>query len=293
MKVLLFGKNGQLGWELHRALATLGDVQAMDYPEVDFTSTDRVRDVVRRVAPRVIVNAAAYTAVDRAESEPGVAMAVNAAAPGVIAEESSTLGAALIHFSTDYVFDGKKGEPYRENDTPNPLNMYGKSKLAGERAVEQAGRVFIVIRTSLVYSLRRECFVTSVLKWAREQTTLRIVDDQVSNPTWCRMLAEATAQLVAAGGMDSVAWLHERSGLYHLAGDGFVSRFNWAQEIVRCDPHREEQIVQRMEPASTVEFPAPAERPLFSALNCSRFYDTFGIRLPDWRNTLRLAMEGK
>lgn len=293
MKVLLFGKNGQLGWELHRALATLGDVQAMDYPEVDFTSTDRVRDAVRRAAPRVIVNAAAYTAVDRAESEPGTAMAVNAAAPGVIAEESATLGAALIHFSTDYVFDGKKGEPYSENDTPNPLNMYGKSKLAGEKAVEQAGRVFLVIRTSLVYSLRRECFVTSVLKWAREQTTLRIVADQVSNPTWCRMLAEATAQLVAAGGRDSVAWLHERSGLYHLAGDGFVSRFNWAQEIVRCDPHREEQIVQRMEPASTVEFPAPAERPLFSALNCSRFYDTFGIRLPDWRHALHLAIEGK
>ena len=224
MKVLLFGSNGQLGWELHRALATLGDVQAMDYPEVDFTSTDRVRDAVRRAAPRVIVNAAAYTAVDRAESEPGTAMAVNAAAPGVIAEESATLGAALIHFSTDYVFDGKKGEPYSENDTPNPLNMYGKSKLAGEKAVEQVGRVFLVIRTSLVYSLRRECFVTSVLKWAREQTTLRIVADQVSNPTWCRMLAEATAQLVAAGGRDSVAWLHERSGLYHLAGDGFVSR---------------------------------------------------------------------
>ena len=293
MKVLLFGKNGQLGWELHRALATLGDVQAMDYPEVDFTSTDRVRDAVRKAAPRVIVNAAAYTAVDRAESEPGTAMAVNAAAPGVIAEESATLGAALIHFSTDYVFDGKKGEPYSENDTPNPLNMYGKSKLAGEKAVEQAGGVFLVIRTSLVYSLRRECFVTSVLKWAREQTTLRIVADQVSNPTWCRMLAEATAQLVAAGGRDSVAWLHERSGLYHLAGDGFVSRFDWAQEIVRCDPHREEQIVQRMEPASTVEFPAPAERPLFSALNCSRFYDTFGIRLPDWRHALHLAIEGK
>jgi len=293
VKVLLFGKNGQLGWELHRALATLGDVQAMDYPEVDFTSTDRVRDAVRKAAPRVIVNAAAYTAVDRAESEPGTAMAVNAAAPGVIAEESATLGAALIHFSTDYVFDGKKGEPYSENDTPNPLNMYGKSKLAGEKAVEQAGRVFLVIRTSLMYSLRRECFVTSVLKWAREQTTLRIVADQVSNPTWCRMLAEATAQLVAAGGRDSVAWLHERSGLYHLAGDGFVSRFDWAQEIVRCDPHREEQIVQRMEPASTVEFPAPAERPLFSALNCSRFYDTFGIRLPDWRHALHLAIEGK
>ena len=293
MKVLLFGSNGQLGWELHRALATLGDIQAMDYPEVDFTSTDRVRDAVRRAAPRVIVNAAAYTAVDRAESEPGTAMAVNAAAPGVIAEESATLGAALIHFSTDYVFDGKKGEPYSENDTPNPLNMYGKSKLAGEKAVEQAGRVFLVIRTSLMYSLRRECFVTSVLKWAREQTTLRIVADQVSNPTWCRMLAEATAQLVAAGGRDSVAWLHERSGLYHLAGDGFVSRFDWAQEIIRCDPHPEEQIVQRMEPASTVEFPAPAERPLFSALNCSRFYDTFGIRLPDWRHALHLAIEGK
>jgi len=293
MKVLLFGKNGQLGWELHRTLATLGDIMAMDYPEIDFTSADRVREAVRRVAPQVIVNAAACTAVDRAESESDAAMAVNAAAPGVIAEESAALGAAFIHFSTDFVFDGKKGEPYSEDDTPNPLNMYGKSKQAGEEAVEQAGGPFLVIRTSYVYSLRRECFVTSVLKWAREQTTMRIAADQTGNPTWCRMLAGATAQLLAAGGRNVVPWLHERKGIYHLAGDGHASRFDWAQEIVRCDPHREEQIVRRIEPASTAEFPTPAERPLFSALNCSRFHDTFGFRLPDWRYALRLAMEGQ
>jgi dTDP-4-dehydrorhamnose reductase len=218
-------------------------------------------------------------------------MAINAAAPGVLAEEAAALGAALIHYSTDYVFDGLKGSAYIETDTPNPLNMYGKSKLAGEQAIRQAGGTFLILRTVWVYSLRRDSFVTKVLEWSRRQSTLRLVTDQVGNPTWARMLAEISAQLLAKGGKDPLSWLEERKGLYHLAGSGIASRLEWAQAILRCDPAREEQLTREIQPALTAEFPTPARRPLYSALNCDKFTDTFDLRLPDWEEALRLAME--
>lgn len=290
-RILLLGKYGQLGWELHRTLCPLGEVIAKDFPEIDLTKGSELRQLVREVQPQVIVNATAYTAVDRAESEPERAMAINGEAPGILAEEALHLGAALIHYSTDYVFDGHKGQPYREEDAPNPLNMYGKSKLAGERAIESAGGAYMIFRTSWVYSLRRESFVTKVLEWARKQPTLRIVTDQVSNPTWCRMLAEASAQLLAMGGKDLINWLRERRGIYHLAGSGYASRFEWAQAILENDPQRQEQVARELLPARTSEFPTPAQRPLFSALDCGRFERTFGFSLPHWKIALRLAME--
>ena len=291
MKILLLGKNGQLGWELQRCLAPLGEVRALDYPEIDLANRDSLRDSIRANKPEVIVNATAYTAVDRAESESELAYAINAAGPAAIAEEAKSLGAALIHFSTDYVFDGTKGEPYVETDTPNPLSVYGKSKLAGEQAIQSIGGAYLILRTAWVYSTRRDSFISKVLQWARQNETLKIVDDQVSNPTWARMLAQATALLLARAGNNFYPWLAGRKGLYHLAGDGYVSRLEWARKILELDPHRDEQVCKEILPALTSDFPTPAQRPLFSALDCDHFTATFGLRLPAWESALRMAME--
>jgi dTDP-4-dehydrorhamnose reductase len=302
MRLLLLGKVGQLGWELCRTLAPLGHVIALDYPEIDLAKPHSLAALVDEVRPAVIINATAYTAVDRAESEQPLAMAINGSAPGILAEAARRHRAALLHFSTDYVFDGQKGSPYLETDTPNPLSVYGGSKLAGEQAIAQAGDAWLILRTSWVYSLRRDSFVTKVLAWARTQPTIRIVDDQISNPTWARMLAEVTAQMLAkaltgdlSGGQAVsspaiVDWLHARRGLYHLAGSGYASRLEWARAILRLDPQPDEHVLQELLSAQTIEFPTPARRPLFSALNCDKFVHTFGLILPDWEAALQLAM---
>jgi dTDP-4-dehydrorhamnose reductase len=286
MKLLLLGNTGQLGWELHRTLQPLGEVVALDYPEVDMANADNIRKTVREHRPQVIVNATAYTAVDKAESEPELAEAINATGPGILAEEAKALTAVLIHYSTDYVFDGTKGKPYIETDKPNPLNVYGKSKLAGEQAIQSVGGVYLILRTAWVYSLRRDSFVTKVLKWARENETLRIVDDQISNPTWARMLAEITGIILARG----LGYIEERKGLYHLAGDGYASRLEWSKEIIALDPKKAEQKVRRIESAKTADFPTPAKRPLFSALNCELFSKKFRFSMTMWENSLGLAM---
>lgn len=291
IKILLFGKIGQVGWELQRALAPLGEVIALDYPEIDFADPNSLRRVVQEARPQVIVNAAAYTAVDKAESEPELAWAINASAPGLLAEEAHRLGAAMIHYSTEYVFDGALGRPYLETDLPNPLNEYGRSKLGGEQAVQGAGGSYLIMRTSWVYSNRQGGFVNKVLGWARQQRTLRIVSDQVGSPTWCRMLAEITAQLLAMGGKDVAGWLVERRGLYHLAGSGNATRLEWAQAILDCDPRKEEQVTEEILPARTSEFPTPAQRPLHAPLNCDLFPETFGLRLPEWKTALRMALQ--
>lgn len=290
MRILLLGKNGQLGWELLRSLSPLGKVLALDYPEIDLAKDDFIA-VTHAYQPQVIINATAYTAVDRAESEPEVAMAVNARAPGILAEQALKLGAALIHYSTDYVFDGAKGSDYTETDAPNPLGAYGRSKLEGELAIQQVGGAHLILRTSWVYSLRRESFVTKVLEWARQQTTLRVVSDQVGNPTWARMLAEISAQMLAKGNQDIAGWAGEHSGVYHLAGSDRASRLEWAQAILQLDPRKAEQRVQEILPARSADFPTPARRPLHSALNCDKFTHTFGLQLPPWRETLQLAMD--
>jgi dTDP-4-dehydrorhamnose reductase len=215
-RILLIGKNGQLGWELHRALSILGELTAVDYPEINLEQPESTVRLIRELKPQVIVNAAAYTAVDNAESEQERVRKVNALAPGLLAEEAQRLKAVFIHYSTDYVFDGKRGSPYVEEDEPNPLNYYGTSKLEGERQVQQAGGDWLIFRTSWVYSLRQGGFVNKVLQWARQKEALRLVTDQVGNPTWCRALAEMTAMLLARGS----DYLCERKGLYHLAGSG-------------------------------------------------------------------------
>jgi len=290
MHILLLGNTGQLGWELVRSLSTLGSVQGMDYPAVNLAETASILPLLRGVRPQVIINATGYTAVDRAESEADLAQAINATAPELLAHEARKMGAVFIHYSTDYVFDGIKGSPYVESDDPNPLGVYGQSKLEGEQAVAQAGGAALILRTSWVYSLRRDSFVTKVLAWARQQKSLRLVSDQISGPTWAHMLAEITAQLLVKAGTDPYAWLAERRGLYHLAGSGYCSRLEWGEAILRFDPRRQEQIVQEILPAVTADFPTPARRPLFSALDCTHFSNVFGLRLPDWEQALQLAM---
>jgi len=290
VKILLFGYTGQLGWELERTLATLGEVIALDYPAVNLLEEASTRQAVRSIAPQVIVNATGYTAVDKAESEPDKAAAINARAPAIMAEEARLLGAALIHYSTDYVFDGLKGSPYVETDVPNPLGVYARTKLAGEQGVQEAGGAFLILRLSWMYSLRRDSFVTKVLGWARQQRVLRMVTDQIGNPIWARTAAEATAQLLALGSSNILPWITERSGIYHFVGPDYASRFEWAQAILRLDPRRSEQVTEEVQTALTSEFPTPARRPFFSALDSRKFTQAFGLRLPKWETALHLAM---
>jgi dTDP-4-dehydrorhamnose reductase len=288
MRIFILAENGQLGWELCRTLAPLGEIVAVDYPKIDLQDPETVCALIRDVRPALVVNAAAYTAVDLAETEHERARKINAVAPGVLAQECKRLGAMFFHYSTDYVFDGSKGSPYIESDAANPLSVYGSSKLEGEQLVQAAGGAYLIFRTSWVYSMRGQGgFISKVLQWSRRQETLRMVTDQVSGPTWARMLAEVTAHIVARG----QGYVSERAGLYHLAGSGFASRLEWAKLILELDPHKQEQITREILPAKTADFPTPAERPLFSALDCSKFESTFDMKLPDWQAALKLAMQ--
>jgi dTDP-4-dehydrorhamnose reductase len=286
MKILLFGAMGQLGSELQSTMSSLGEIASYDLHNLNLEHTEAVRETIRTLHPDVIVNASAYTAVDQAESEPEKAFHVNGNIPGLLAEEASRLRALLIHYSTDYVFDGKKGTPYSETDEPHPLGVYGKSKLAGEEAIKAGKASFLILRTSWVYSRNRSSFVTKVLEWARKQEVLSVVDDQVSNPTWAHRLADVTARLLGKG----PELLGEHRGLYHVAGNRYASRMDWARKIIELDPKRDEQKVQEILPARTSDFPTPAQRPLFSALDCRLFQSTFEISLPPWEDDLRLAM---
>ncbi len=288
MRILILGCTGQVGWEAQRSMSTLGEVIALDYPDVDFTRPEQVARLVDEVRPQVIYNAVAYTAVDKAESEVDRVRLINATSVGVLAEAAARLGAVLLHFSTDYVFDGKKGTAYVETDAPNPLNAYGLTKLEGEQTVQQVDCAYLILRTAWVYSMRRDSFIAKVREWAKDRSTLRVVADQVSNPTWSRSLAEITAQLIARGGDDLTNWVKERRGVYHLAGDGCASRWEWAQAILKNRPldHPVEVV-----PAVSSEFPAlptaHSIRP--STAGCLRA--PFHLQLPHWERGLQLAMQ--
>ena len=289
-KILQIGTKGQLGWELLRTCAPLGEVVALDYPDVDLSNSTGLRELVRSVKPDIIMNAAAYTNVDKAESEPELARAINATGPGVLAEEAKKIHAVLVHYSTDYVFDGTKGSPYVETDQPNPLNVYGQTKLEGEEAIAASGCVNLVLRTSWVYSMRSG-FVAKVLEWARTQETIRIVDDQISSPTPARLMAEITASLISKIDATTDNWLLERKGIYHCACSGYCSRYEWAKEVLRLDPNSPRKACQKLLPASTTEFSTLAQRPLRSCLYSSKFVSTFGMKIPHWLKALELAME--
>lgn len=291
-RILLLGNTGQLGWELDRALRIHGEVIAADYPVVDFVETKALRDFVREAKPDVIYNAVAYTAVDRAETDLQRAQAVNVTGPELLAELAKEMGAIFIHYSTDYVFDGEKGSPYYEEDTTNPLSVYGRTKLDGEKAIQQVGGNYLIFRTSCVYSMRRDSFVTKVLKWSRSHEVMKIVSDQIGNPTWARMLAEISAQILGNYPANAIKdLLAEKKGVYHLAGDGMASRYEWAKSVLEYDVEKNQQVVKELLPVQSEAFFTPAKRPKFSALDCSKFKKEFGLSLPDWKTALILAME--
>lgn len=284
-RILLTGKNGQVGWELGRALAPLGEVFAFDRGDLDLADPDRIRTLVRATRPDIIVNAAAYTAVDKAESEPPVAMAINAIAPGVLAEEARRLGALLVHYSTDYVFDGSKPIPYVEDDVPNPINVYGHSKLAGEQAIAAVGARHLILRTSWVYGLRGHNFLRTIERLAAERDELRIVSDQIGTPTWSRMIAGMTALLLSRG--------NPLEGLYHCAAGGETSWCGFAQAIVAKLEERQAK-APRVSPIPTAAYPLPAPRPANSRLDCGRLAQETGLRIPDWQVALDLCLaEGR
>lgn len=293
MKILLTGKNGQVGYELERTLQSLGEVTAVDCDQMDLANLDQVRAVIRSVKPGLIVNPAAYTAVDGAEAEPELAMRINGEAPGVIAEEAKRLGAAMIHYSTDYVFDGSKIGSYTEDDLPNPINVYGHTKLAGEQAVQAAGIPYLILRTSWVYGLRGKNFLLTVRRLVQERDELRIVADQHGAPTWCRTLADTTAnivaQLMAVDGRDRMVqegW-QERAGIYHVTAQGQTTWHEFAQAILARLPIVKKPLIT---PIRTQDYPLPARRPANSVMSCERLIGTFCC-LPDWETALKLCLE--
>lgn len=286
-KILLTGKNGQVGWELQRTLAPLGQVIALDADELDLTDADAIRRKVEEIQPQIIVNPAAYTAVDKAESEPGLAEAVNGIAPGILAEEARRLGAVLVHYSTDYVFDGNKATPYTEDDNPNPQSVYGKTKLAGEQAVRTSGCKHLILRTSWVYGVHGGNFVKTILRLAKERGELRIVADQFGAPTWARDLAQATAS--ALTGWQEKGWDSGASGLYHLTAAGRTNWHDYAEEIVRLARSYDRELATKqldIRAITTNEYPVPARRPVNSTLANDKIRDTFGIVLPEWQESL-------
>ena len=274
--ILVTGAQGQLGCELAAALAPHGRMVALDRNGLDLEDAAAVRETLALHAPALIVNAAAYTAVDRAEHDSVRAFVVNAEAPEAMARHARDTGAVLLHFSTDYVFDGTKRTPYDEDDAPAPQSVYGSSKLAGERAILASGARALIFRTSWVYGLRGRNFLLTIRRLAAEREELRIVADQVGVPNWCRELARATARLVANG----LPYLRERAGLYHMSASGATTWYDFTRAIVG-DVAR-----PRVVPITTADYPTPARRPAYAVLSTARFERTFGFALPPWRDSL-------
>ena len=290
-RILISGCDGQVGWELQRALPRLGEVIAVNRTQMDLVTPNAIRACVRANRPTLIVNAAAYTAVDRAESEPEAAQAVNATAVAVLAEEARQIGAAMIHYSTDYVFDGSQPAPYVESDATHPLSVYGKTKLAGEEALAGAGIPYLTLRTSWVYGARGRNFLLTILKLAAERPELRIVADQTGAPTAACEIASATATIAER-------WLAgdpaQRSGLYHLTASGKTTWHGFAEEALQLRAAlrpQESSRLARLTPISTSEYPTPAARPKNSQLNCEKLAQIFSVRMKDWKIALASVLQ--
>jgi dTDP-4-dehydrorhamnose reductase len=290
-RIVLTGANGQVGWELQRTLSCLGEVIALDSKAMDLTDAAAVRQKLRETAPAIIVNPAAYTAVDKAEREPERAHAVNAVAPGVLAEEAVKLGALLVHYSTDYVFNGSGTTPWREDDACDPINVYGTTKLEGERAIQAKGCRHLIFRTSWVYGARGSNFLLTMRRLMRERPELKIVADQIGAPTWCRDLAEATALVLSQLGSPlSQSGAGEPWGVYNMTNSGETSWHGFAEAIQALDVPSETQAA-RLLPIPGSDYPTPARRPLNSRLDNDKLEHTFGIRLQDWRVALARCMD--
>jgi dTDP-4-dehydrorhamnose reductase len=300
--ILLTGKTGQIGGHLHPLLGEFGEVLAPDRNELDLANIDAIRRVIRDLRPNLIVNAAAYTAVDAAETDEASASAINAAAPAVFAEEGKKIGAGIIHYSTDYVFDGSKKVPYEEIDFAGPINVYGKTKLAGELAIRASGIAHLIFRTSWVYAKQGRNFMLTILRLATEREELRVVHDQIGSPTWSRVIAEATIRILAQLTERSKAAcpLSVSSGTYHMTARGATTWYNFAKAILEeaacvskniswfaAATHGRPLITKRIIPITTAEYPTPASRPAYSVLSNSCLARTLGIALPDWRTQLR------
>lgn len=302
--ILITGKNGQVGWELQRLLKDVGPIIALDRDAMDLSQPDSIRRTFADIRPSIIINAAAYTGVDLAEEEPDYAQMVNGNAPGIMAEEAAKIGALLIHYSTDYVFDGKKQTPYVETDQPNPVNAYGMTKLIGERAIESSAANYLIFRTSWVYSTRGKNFLLTILRLAREREELKIVDDQIGIPNWSHAIAEATAAVIAKLQKTKAKGGRSKNpktvrGVYHMAGSGETSWFGFAEAIL-AEIHKGgfgatimqqvPVIAKAVRPITTAEYPTRARRPAYSVLNSSKLKKTFGVELPSWKLQLKAAV---
>jgi dTDP-4-dehydrorhamnose reductase len=290
MKIVLLGSGGQLGRALEGVLGCIARVTAFDHAALDLGDLETLRAALRSARPDVVVNAAAYTDVDAAEREEVTATRVNASAVAVLGDECRRLRAALVHYSTDFVFDGRAERPYREDDATAPLGAYGRTKLAGERALLDTAAPALVLRTAWVYSRRARSFVSSILRLARERTELRVVADQAGSPTFASDLATATALLIYGVRHDPYGAIDEARGLYHLAGGGAASRFELATAAIALDPRKNEHRVLRVEPIATADYPLPAPRPTFAPLDCQKALERFGVALPDWKEALARAL---
>lgn len=284
-RILVFGRVGQVGWELRHKLATIGHVTSVDFPEIDFSKPDTVRGAIRSAEPTVIINAAAYTAVDKAESTPDPAWAINATGPAIIAEEAKRSGAFMVHYSTDYVYNGAKLGPWVETDATGPLNVYGQTKLAGDEAIASSGCDYVILRTSWVYGARGANFLLTMLRLAKERPELRIVDDQTGSPTTSECLAQATAQIVSQV-VSPGSGLNGRSGVYHLTSSGATTWFGFARAFLSKQP-----TMPKLTPITTADYPVPAARPKNSVLSCQRVADAFGVQMPSWELALDLVLE--
>ncbi len=292
MKILLTGTSGQVGWELARTLLPLGTVTELNRTQADLTDLTRLRNIIQQQQPDVIVNPAAYTAVDKAETEKDLAFLINEEAPGVLAEEAKKIGALLVHYSTDYVFDGTMHEAYLEEDKTNPINTYGLSKLAGEETIKSMDCNYLIIRTSWVYASRGNNFLKTMLRLAAEREELRIVNDQIGAPTWARFIAEATAHIVRQSMLEKMDNTFS-SDTYHLTSSGQTSWYGFAKAIIKDGKEQHNLTLKNRSilPITTSEYPLPAQRPSNSLLSTQKVEQRFGLKMPSWDNSLRLCMQ--
>lgn len=289
MRILLIGGQGQVGYELQRSLACLGPLLVTTRKSLDLTDIGAIRQIIHLNKPELIVNAAAYTAVDKAEQETDLARQINAIAPAILAEEAKKLAIPLVHYSTDYVFDGSKTSPWCETDTTGPVNHYGLTKLEGEQAILASGCNHLIFRTSWVYDRRGHNFLNTMLRLAEQRDELNIVADQFGTPTWSRHIADVTAQALAQRSNDAEFW-DKHTGLYHLSGGGKTNWKNFAEAIFNLAGQQGRK-VPRVNAITTAEYPTPAKRPLNSCMDNTKLQRHFGLQLPDWQVTLQWVMQ--
>ena len=293
MRILLTGKNGQVGRELNKILTLFGEVTATGRDEMDLSNPNQIRQIMNQVKPELIINAGAYTAVDKAESEPDLAKAINSIAPKILAEEAMNQSALLIHYSTDYTYSGEMAKrPYLESDSPSPKSVYGLTKLEGDRAIKQSGASYLIFKTGWVYSKNGSSFLSKILQLAKERAELRIVNDQIGTPTWCRSISDITGEIIKQiiekkGSLAQVS--SSISGMYHMTCGGQTTWYEFTRAILELT--RPEKVPNLLA-ISTKEYPTPATRPLYSVLSNAKLKKSFGVTLPYWKDALKNCLKG-